>query len=204
MTKDQLQKFCATYDLRECLHRPHRDGEFIVACNGHIAIRVPVSDDLSDITPLEPRQIKVVISDVIQKAINPSQVFFQVPANIPPRVMCEHCGGTGNAYRCESCEGKGEFEHEGYDYDCKHCDGLGQVRDAVGPDDQEIACSNCNGTGQSPRERQPIAIGDAHFNANLLRLISCLPGIKVAPNGPTGTAYLTFDGGDGCIMPMRL
>lgn len=32
---------------------------------------------------------------------------------------------------CDRCDGLGEFEHEGYDYECKHCNGKGDIPSGI-------------------------------------------------------------------------
>lgn len=202
MTLEQIKKFCSLNDSREFLRRPFREGDYIVASNGHIAVRVAISEALSAIEPCAVEKAKVCFGDVIDKAFRHDMEFHPIPV-LPPAKQCRQCRGTGKAYKCESCEGNGEFDHDGYDYECKPCGGSGQVKDATGPDDELAVCNCCGGTGAS-REWQPVRIGEGYFEAFHLRIIATLTGAKVAPNGPGEIAYFTADGCDGVIMPTRV
>ena len=82
--------------------------------------------------------------------------------------------------------------------DCMTCEATGKWNDG----DTVEKCEDCGGTGKK-NARQDIAVGEVHFAAKYLRLIITLPGAgKISPNG-TGSAWFTFDGGDGLLMPIR-
>lgn len=77
---------------------------------------------------------------------------------------------------------------------CELCSGDGRLEGKKG-----TTCEGCDGYGESWRH---IPIGNTHFCIRYVRLLSSLPGIKIAPNGKEAAPFM-FDGGRGLLMPMR-
>ena len=48
-----------------------------------------------------------------------------------------------------------------------------------------------------------VQIGKARFDFDIIRPVLELPGLRIAPGGPTDTHYFTFAGGDGLMSPRR-
>jgi hypothetical protein len=82
---------------------------------------------------------------------------------------------------------------------CPLCDGVGAFADD-GPECPAETCPNCYGYGEDPLA---IRVGEAHFDARYLRILSTLPGIEFAPTGADKVAAFKFDGGRGLLMPMK-
>lgn len=196
MKIEQLQKFCAKSDIRYYLLKPWINSGHAFASNGHIAVRVPSDGLFSVVAHGEGQEPNV--GALVDNAKALGLPLMAIPELAPPEV-CEACAGTGTAYECEECEGEGSFTHHGKEYDCKWCNGLGQHQNGQG--DPET-CFHCDGFGE--KAYRPVAVGDSHFDRRYLALIAALPNAMIAPNGPAGVAYFTFDGGDGALMPMRV
>ncbi len=194
MNLEQLIKFCAKDDIRSYLLNPWIQGEYVVASNGHIAVRVPATDFVS---VLEPVTGKVPLVDSLIDKVKALELALMPIPELPPTVPCEYCGGSGAAYPCDECDGSGNFDHCGREYACKACDGHGQNQ--IGEGDAE-PCWFCDGRGEKPY--YAVQVGDGYFDRRYLAIIASLPNVVIAPNGPKGTAYFTFDGGDGALMPM--
>jgi hypothetical protein len=89
------------------------------------------------------------------------------------------------------------------DEECAECGGDGEVRPSTPYntyDEQE--CLSCGGRGKSGGIN-PVQIGGVYFSDRLLAKLLTLPNVKVGVFGPTNTARIMFDGGDGLIMPIK-
>lgn len=200
MTLNQLKKFCVQdRHYRGWMHKPYIEGNHVVACNGHIAVRTPLVAELADIGPVADRS-KTDVGEVIQKACDQGNAFLPIP-ELPPALPCEHCKGSGKAHKCTSCDGEGQFDHDGFDYECQPCSGTGQDRTGGAYAGEEQPCYECGGTGES-HSWQPVHIGNANFDRRYLAIIASLGNAKIAPAGE-GVTYFTADGCDGAIMPTR-
>lgn len=196
MNLEKIKKFCKREDIRELTLHPWKVGGFVVATNGHIAIRVAAFGDL---LLVDAEMKKNPIPKCIDDAKAPGLELFSIPA-LPEPHTCEKCNGSGIAHVCEDCDGEGVLiKKSGNEIDCPACKCSGQVPEGNG---DEIECWFCDGRGEEPY--QAIQIGDGHFDRRYLAMIAALPNARIAPNGPKDVAYFTFDGGDGALMPMRV
>jgi hypothetical protein len=87
--------------------------------------------------------------------------------------------------------------------ECKECEGDGWVSPRTQYnvyDDQE--CKTCDGKGRVQQDK-PVEIGGFYFADRLLTILRQLPNVKIGPLGPNDAARVTFDGGDGLLMPRR-
>lgn len=201
MTID-LQRFCATEtEGRYYMRRPFRNGDFICATNGHVAIAIP--DDGREMNtrgnpPKMPDVLKLLDRPILGE-------FAAMPAlaSVKECGACERCGGQGKhrVVLCEECHGSGEIEHGKHSYTCEECSGEG----SVGSEDIETVCLACEGFGE--RGSHPAAhrsvIGKAGFQTRYLRAFSALPGCEIAVGGPNDMAHIRFEGGRGAVMPMK-
>lgn len=193
-TADILSKFVARNDdPRDFLRKPIiRDG-FIYATNGHVVIRIKECQGIEAVESDQPKNMHVIFDENVTTSF---RLEFPV---LPPPDTCRPCQGSGQSYRCLSCNGQGVFEHYGHDYDCLTCDGTGQVK--RGKETDKIDCWFCDGTGH---QQQRVIVDDKHFDRRYLAKLKDLPGIRFS-SGITqdSPAYFVFDDGDGLLMPMR-
>lgn len=86
---------------------------------------------------------------------------------------------------CQACRGRGT------DHDCPEC---------------ECVCDRCNGQGDLEVERRiSTTLNGEFYSLRYIRLISTLPGFKVAEGVTAMMAPLQFrfDGGIGALMPLH-
>jgi hypothetical protein len=194
---DLLMSFCAkdSSAQRTYLHKPFRLGEFIYATNGHVAIRIPDDGTIQAEDIEKVKSIGNYFSDVNGK-------YVAIP-ELPAAESCSHCYGTGKGKpktECDECDGDGEFRHGSHYYECKECDGEGSIEADEGVGEN---CEYCNGTGE--QRHQPIKVGKSYFNRMYLVKISTLPNLKFCnPKSENDFCNFIFDGGEGCIMPIRM
>lgn len=162
--------------------KPFNHGDRAYATDGHVLISVPRQEGLAE-------EKTYPIAKAFPKT-GPDE-WFPVPAvEVQP---CKYCNGKVVNYTCHECGGSGYVNlandfHE-YNIECETCEGSGEA----------ICCPFCNMTGVNADGL--VSIGNAHFKANLLHLIKDLPNIKISPTGPITAAWLSFDGGEGALMP---
>jgi hypothetical protein len=181
--KLDLMKFCGIDDVREFLHTPFSDKDYTYATNGHVCIRVPLIEEWKDKTaPINP-------NEKLFKDLGRYRTFIPIPA-VPETALfeqCPECRDTVN--QCETCGGSGEIE-------CSECNQIRECEDCEGP------CYKCSGSGKVYTEKNtPIRI--SVFNQAYVWLISQLPNCQISIIEKNGMAYFKFDGGDGCLMPLR-
>lgn len=122
--------------------------------------------------------------------------------------VCPNCNGKGETKiegrRCPECSGDGEVffsnRYSSYEVDCKTCDGVGKLYGEDAIDD----CTNCNGKGKFWVGGEKFVFNESYFSKEQLYRLVQLPNLKLYlnPDKPKeGIAYITFDGGDGVIMP---
>ena len=86
---------------------------------------------------------------------------------------------------CSKCNGDKTYHHE----ECPDCDGHD--------------CEECDRTGKVAI-RQPVPVGNTHYQIVYLSILKGLPNCKIGPNAdPMNYAVFKFDGGDGLLMPMK-
>lgn len=195
LTQDQIAKFCAPNDIRTYMAKPMRAGSWLYATNGHIAIRVPYDPEI-DVGTTEGMKadIAALFDRCLLSAVNRAPMP-ELPAPVP----CPACNGTGTAHVCGTCDGEGEFEHDGELYDCKTCAGTGQVWSGNTYAGDKTECDTCGGTGE--KRYVPVEIGARKYQAHLLRLFANLGPSEVAVSDG-GVLHIVGDGFVGLVMPM--
>lgn len=188
--KDILQKFCAD---KPRIHAPwSRDG-YTYATNGHVVIRVPEVDGISQ--SQEAPSLKPVLKYF---DIDPDIWYPLKKVKMPKPDVCGSCNGRGRDVACPECEGIGIVSWDGtyhtYKDTCKLCEGRGAV---------EI-CPECYGEEKTPSQI-PVKIGGVWFYPpTLAPCLEFLPNCAIGIiGGMEDPQRLRFDGGDGLIMPCR-
>lgn len=193
-----LKKFCAPAGTRSKgggespLTRPWSDEIFSYFSDGHILLRVP---RIAEIVETDGPDAARVIAGTIPVTWHALGGVWSSLA------QCARCAGSGSVLACPECDGLGRVEvYSGYNYyefRCKSCDGIGNC-------DEPFTCPGCAGYGiENPREA--IKIGGSFFGAGLLqRLLRSFPDARVGVAGGERPALISFEGGDGVIMPMRV
>jgi len=182
-----LKQFC--HDDHHTLSAPWSLEEHTYASDGHIMIRVarlpevPENDRAPDARKILPKA-------------QPAEWFTLPDCKLPGLEDCPTCNGKGKDVECPECDGDGEVwlknSYNEYECECKSCEGSGQLPE----------CPKCNGTGKLyPNEG--IQVGCAKFHPKYLLRLAALPNCKIGPMAPTETAWITFDGGEGVLMPVR-
>lgn len=190
-----LQKFVARpAEERFYFTKPYRKDGFLYATDGGILVRV--TDD-PEVTDVDDSGRYPDCEKLLQRHdFDPGPfvpLAFERPAEPP---ACKPCKGSGQVAVCPSCDGRGEFEHYGDDYDCQHCSGSGHVAG------RGKTCVDCNGSGNDTAIA--IDVGTQTFQLRYLLVLETLPGIRIANNADAGEAgRFIFDGGIGLLMPFR-
>lgn len=200
LTLSDLQKFCGINDIRAHINKPIRQGGFICATNGFIAVRV-VDDGSFD------------ISDANNESVNFERVFAErkfselKPLSVlmisaqPGKSPCKACCGSGkneSARECDECDGDGQFHHGSHAYECRECEGLGKKANAASI---STVCSVCRGCGDGGFNFQ---VGNQKYDSRLLNLIEDLPNLRIECEIENfDAAKFLFDGGEGRLMPCR-
>lgn len=197
-----LIKFCATDRNRGSMSSPWSRGEWTYATNGHIAVRVPRRPDVT-------REDGPDLQSVMDKS--PEATSMQpIPDYTRPATRpCTTCRGAGKVTLCRSCEGEGSYEcgECGQDAECDDCRGKGVWTARLGDDDVE-PCQDCHGEGRCAEMRVAVVeiSNGVGINERYAHLIRSLPNAIIDVGG-TPDSYeplrFQFDGGDGCVVPIR-
>lgn len=191
-----LMKFCgATGDDR--VGSPWSEGEFTLATNGHILIRVPRMDDFEEKTGN-------LNLETILRTLDKEPIWVHapvVPVTINP---CPRCSGTGKVDTCPECWGSGKVEFENdyneYKCTCESCDGHGTLKTSLLASKSD--CQKCEGTGKD-LEHTPVNVNGVLISDLYLSWIAALPNAEIGTFGPDEVVRFRFDGGDGFVMPRR-
>lgn len=195
-----ITRFCATgEDPRAYLATPFRDGDDVIATNGHIMVVVPGM----------PGEFPTVQGNMVGGAARfnvATRSGVLTPLSniaLPEPVPCPNCAGKGHGYevRCDECDGGGEFKHGSHWYECKACGGdCTKPCHESTPGAKKHDCHRCDGFGEAFAK---VVVEEAPFQRRYLALIASLPNSAIETAGPEGTAKFTFDGGYGFLMPVR-
>lgn len=195
-----ITRFCATSeDPRHYLATPFRDGDEVVATNGHIMVVIP---GMPGDYPAAPNNM-IGMPARFNAGTRSGFVTPISSVTLPERVVCPACDGKGHRFqeRCSDCAGEGEFQRGIHWYACQECGGNGTTPCSENtPGATKDACYRCNGFGEI-LARVPVA--DAVFQRCYIALLASLPQCSIETAGPEGTAKFTFDGGYGFLMPLR-
>jgi len=206
MAELHLQRFCATEsDTRAYMRAPFRRGDFVYATNGYLVVRVPAcaTPDAGSL-PDDQLPRMPAMFDCIDKA--PRFSWVELPAVINA-ARCGRCRGAARlrVHACESCDGQGSFDRDGFQYDCKACDGEGFHENGDGA--KSVDCPRCCGLGFDRAQWQDLDPGDGlpkvRVNAGYLAWLATLPSVVMAPQDPGGLVRFQFDGGHALLLPVR-
>lgn len=190
MNIETLNKFVSKD--RKKIDHIFSQGEYTIATNGMVMVRIPRVEIIPEQTS----------PDVLQEFPIPEvKESFEIPDVTLIEILCNDCGGIGKEPKvCNKCKGSGRIEcfHCGNGMACDACEGLC----FAGKSDKD--CPYCNGTGKVPDKHQYHLIDGIAFADHYLKLLkdNCT-NIRITPR-EYETAYFTFDGGHGFLMPMRI
>lgn len=201
-----ITRFAARDTERTHLSQPWSVGEWSVATNGHILIRVPRRDDIPE-NNKAPDLSKLLAQAAPQIDMAPIPDF-----PMPETKVCRQCRGNKMMTSCQECSGNGYKTCPTCDHtsDCDDCDGTGQIRLAEG--EPQEWCQECDGDGvdwRSPsgETRYVVIAKNTMIQLRYAAWIKSLPGhrISLAERAKDDGRPLpfTFDGGDGLLMPVR-
>lgn len=180
------------------LNEPFNLNNWTIASNGHMAIRVPLRDDVKRGIPQQITE-EMILSLAWHKDGEETTKFTDYE---PQKLKaCKTCKGTGRSVVCRECDGEGVVEwnnsYHSYDAECRSCHGNGRTPDL------DVFCADCDGTGKIPEDMyEHVDIGDVRLSKKLLEKIKNLPGVKLGKTVGVenhSVAFL-FDGGDGILM----
>lgn len=213
-----LQSFCADPDdQRVYLTRPFSIGDYTLASNGHILIRIARQDG---ILPPENMPEKVAMAALSQLEITHRKLgcetgILRLDDFNPESLECDTCAGTGKIHCCPECGGYGETggTSELDNENCATCDGLGHVPSTHIPALREKfpqakpytpdRCPSCYGLGKCCADKK-YQLGETTLGTQYLLLAKTLPDATVYTFGPPpDPAMIIFDGGLGVLMPRR-
>lgn len=200
MTID-LTAFAARPDQdtgRYDLLTPWREGEWLYATDGRIAVRVLAPPDAPE--PDSGRRVPS-IAYLFGPPDWPDGQAFVPPGTTmewPEKTEeCDTCRGTGRGGTCHECDGSGRVTCSAceQEHDCPDCDGTGKRGDATAP------CSDCAGTGREVVRPALYRMNGAIIQSRYADMIRALPGVGVCPC-PQDSCRLNFvfDGGHGAVM----
>lgn len=181
MTIFDLREFCSKKE--DGYNELYYDSGYVYGSDGCIAVRCP----------WECRLFKPANKFTILWEKKPSDLIYQ-PIPEFDMTPCLHCNNPQHTVECQECGGVGiiewETEYNDYEIECKSCKGC-----------KTVECEICRGTGIDVTK--PVDIQGITFNKYYLLKIKDLPNISIAPTDDSHPAWFTFDGGEGCLMPMR-
>lgn len=196
-----LQKFCHTWNPK--LKTPFNNRGFAYGTDGFILLRT------QDCTADRELNAPDFPEDSVDKSFEgpfESSLLLSNFSTVEETETCRECKGTGKITECPECEGSGEIELDsGYNFysvECQSCEGTGHIPESEGAED----CDSCEGTGKVS-VRTLVKIGSASFDNRLLnKLIENLPeDTTIAPpESNLKPALLTWSGGTGLLMPVRV
>lgn len=174
-----LEKFCAHSDeVRYHLHEPWRQKEGIVATNGHIL--VCIADDGRTLENPGDDQVKRNVSRFLSETRNNWQ---PITTALTPETRCPNPFCKSGMVECDYLPRRSSH------VDCSECDGSKQV-----------VCAYCDGRGVVS---EPCNLGPCSLARRYLAILLELPGVEIAPKGKADMVLFRFDGGRGCVMPVR-
>ena len=157
ITKEILQSFCSTNDMRLPLQKPNLLEGFIYATDGHILIRVPAiqAEGTVENNPDYPNAEKVIqgIIDNCYIEFDFSKKFDCEFEPLYEKVLkkeeCEQCDGDGNC-TCDEC---------GTQHECGECDGTGEIETYINTDKV---------IGETTKPGTVFQFKEAYFNPELI------------------------------------
>jgi len=189
MTIEQLKQFCSTDKTRPGLNAPFSQGEWTLATNARVAVRVPRLPDVSE----------------NKEAPDVLKLFSECNFDDPGRVWVDPPEPVFTVTQCVWCDGK------------KYLDEKEAPRDPS--DKGAQPCDGCDGKGENRSGHVDITgpLGTTTLASIYIELIRTLPNCKIGLFGDESTkdkkkgksshllaVCLRFNGGDGLLMPMRI
>jgi hypothetical protein len=226
-SKIDLTLFCAASgDPRIYLTRPFSIGDYTLASNGHILIRIDRRDDIPPPEDMPEKAAYAAVSqpDIAYKKLGTETGSLRLADFDPELVECDDCTGTGQTHTCPECGGNGTTDiWTSWDKEpCYTCDGSGAVSPAQMPSLLEKfpqsaplngpqRCESCYGIGKRCTDDEKYHIGAATLGSQYLLLAKTLPNAKVYafskanknPQAKAEPTLIVFDGGLGILMPRR-
>lgn len=184
------------------------------ATNGWIIIRVDgVHIDRTMDTHAGPDLLSTA-----RKEVGNSTTLITEENLLSLMIPCPNCdpSGTRKKIECDECDGVGEVYWESsrytYEDECRHCNGEGMVWEGDGKLNR-AECKECRGSGfvhknEETRKYRNHAFEfddfaiDGRFLALFMREFGELT--LYAPKHPLKPIYITFEGGDGLVMPLDM
>jgi hypothetical protein len=210
-----LMPFCATpNDMRGYLRQPFTLGQYTLASNGHILIRVDRTDAIpeSDYFPKSIADKIIPMPDKMHQKLGTETGMMRLAEFEPDLLNCCLCEGTKLTHDCPACEGNGEIGDCYASKICETCKGSGAVSatqmqslpDKFPPSaiNDPYRCEACYGIGKRCMH-QKDRIGAATFGSQYLLLAKSLADATVYAFGKTDPALIVFSGGLGILMPRR-
>lgn len=207
-----IQKFIYRFtekNGREALSHPLLfEDKYIVASNGHIAIRL--YSQLNIAASLGYPDWAKRIKDLIDSAKDPNATYHYIaPIELPELLKCTACDGLGYMRPCPNCNGTG-FGDEWEIETCALCDGEQWIA-AEKNDPNALECETCFGEEVAlANPFQWIIINKIAFAQIYIEFLKHLPGAKININNPDypnyagrRPHYFQFENGDGVLMPMN-
>jgi hypothetical protein len=172
-----LQQFCGTDETRWYLMKPFSQGEHSFATNGHIEVRIPRRDDITELDDKAPKfDANAPLAGIDEAA------FSRFDADLPPAPTevgpCKACDGRGYEHACPDCECV-----------CEMCHGSGDM------DQERFMSTTIAGIDFTlSYVRQMLALPGVEI-AQTAATATALKGMK--------PLFFRFDGGVGALMPRR-
>lgn len=206
MTTEQLQPWCSEDITRIQICTPYRDGEWVIATNGRILIRVPWVESVHGDIRTDGPNTKTTFRGTEKAHIPtlPEPGWESVEDEIK---SCTACHGIGSWKECKTCDGHCEVTCDqcGHSHQCEECKGVGYIK---GPGDTQ--CDECCGKGTLTEWKRikltrPGGCAPLLIFSHYLRLIMALPNVKIFTHLVLGNIphRFTFDGGDGIFREIR-
>lgn len=180
MKLSDLQPFCSQDESRASLAAPFPVGDYFVATDGRIIVRVARGsvDDAAEWKPAEGARYPKDIDAIFEGAIKNAQTLAPLPALPLPEADCPACHGRAEVIF--------QFRYNGDSYDT------------------EADCPVCEGSGNANLRNVRVTLGVSECSLYYLRKIAALPSVGIG-NGPDKMSMCMFrcNGVEGVLMPMR-
>jgi RecJ-like exonuclease len=215
MNLTELTAFCGNWgDLSTPFYHNH----FVYASDAYSAIRIP-AENLDDVLPEKGNRNVAELAEKLDayfvadysKQESHTLSDFDFEQGTEP---CEHCEGEGVLYACDECDGAGEVsystDYHDYESDCYSCHGKGYFKRSEWEAEfgsttrhgSTEECEDCGGEG-SVSANPDIYIGEVRFQGKLLKRFMQFEGATIKVAVAKKPAYITWDGGEGILMPMQ-
>jgi hypothetical protein len=175
------------------------DNGYLYATNGHICIRLEAAPYVvGDGTYSYQDAIERVLSGITDS----TKFEPLIIPDLPPKIDCRGCAGSGAVGRCGACDGRGEMKKKNHRwYECAKCEGSGVSATSKDAFDAS-PCWMCDGSGESLHN--PVKLSHTYFNRRYLSTLSRLDGIEIAlAENALGVHFFRFKYGVGAVMATK-